>query len=226
MTILLEEVIVLLDFLMHFNLSEYMKSGYKYPFLILMMILISYQLLGQKWELMDDSTYFKIVNNRFNTSNILIGSTVNFDVNHGDYKIVKYGIKPQAGYFVAKQWLLMGILDFQYSIATQDSGVGKSEYFKALAGPTIRYYLKPKPRSFFGQLSLFGGLEKQNSEESEYIGFNGTIYGAAAEFGLSSFFRRFELEILYGIKYSYHSYQNSFVADQSFQINISYIIQK
>jgi len=180
----------------------------------------------QKWDQIDDSTYNNIIQHRFDKNNILIGSTANFKIHYSEYKVIEFGIKPQAGYFIANQWLLMGNVDFQYTIAVQDSGIGKANYFQTLAGPAIRYYLKPKPRVFFGQVAFFAGKEKQSSQDSEYEEFSATLYGCSAAFGLSVFIRKFELELMLGLNYSYNSYFESYGTNPFVRINVSYIFQK
>jgi hypothetical protein len=196
----------------------------------LMLILFSFiftNIYCQDWNNIDDSTYNSIVKNRFAKGNIIIGFGGTYKIDYGNYKTVVFGIRSQVGYFIANQWLLSGYFDVYNSCIKQDSTGETASYFRVFAGPSLRYYFKPKSRTIFCQVSAFAGNENQKSQNvSEFDNFNSTMFGGSIALGLSAFIRRIELELLTGIKIYSGSYENAISSSIFMQINFSYIFDK
>jgi len=181
----------------------------------------------QYWNDLDDSTYNSILKNRLDKNNILLGIGGTYKINYGDYKTVGFGIRSQIGYFIANRWLLSGYFDIYNSSIKQDSIGETASYLRIFAGPSLRYYFKPKARSIFCQVSAFAGNKNQKSQNvSEFDNFNSTMFGGSIALGLSAFIRRIELELLTGIKIYSGSYENAISSSIFMQINFSYIFDK
>ena len=185
---------------------------------------------AQKWNSMDDSTYQRIVANRFNKGNIYTGIGGTIKTDYDTLNFIGVGVRPYAGYFVAERWLLFAGFNYYYSWVRESYNDGKGTFQRFLFGITARHYFKPRHRTIFIQLGPLIGTRSQNMNDIANIdSYHEMIYGVNAGVGVSVFVRRFEMELLAG----FQIYGNNYSAEniesfmyQLLQINLSYIFDK
>ena len=176
---------------------------------MIMSFLCTSNAFSQNWKEMDDSTYYSIVKSRFNKGNVHLG--IGGAIRYGyesPYTAFSFGARMQAGYFVANRWLLSVQMEFYRGFLESDTSSGNANYFRYLAGPQVRFYFKPKHRTFFCQISAIAGKEnndvKNITEIEEYDQF---IFGGSIAGGISVFIRRFEFELMAGFKWYSSDYE-------------------
>ncbi len=179
---------------------------------------------SQDWKNMNDSTYQKIVVNRFNKGNFLIGIRLSLPDFSNDYQDLFWTFQPNIGYFIANKWMLGA--DYRYGLSfSKNTVMNQTEYSQYnIFCFSTRYYLKPKHRTFFGKVGLIAGnVSNVNFESSELPNFF-YIYGSEGVLGFSVFIRHFELELMAGIDLYFTSFNKSKIVNNTFfQINLSYI---
>jgi hypothetical protein len=182
---------------------------------------------SQNWDSISDTAYQSILANRFNKGNILIGFGGNLILKN-DYKVIEFGIRPQAGYFIANKWLLNTGIDFYHGQAKYDDGIGKAWINRLLVNPGIRYYFKPRHRAIFIEAGPIVGKVKEEAEGvPDFNNYDLFVYGGKATIGLSVFIRRFELEIAGGVRvYSSDYTSENIFSAYLLQLNLSYIFDR
>jgi hypothetical protein len=107
-----------------------------------------------------------------------------------------------------------------------DTSWGNADFFRFLAGPQVRFYFKPKHRTFFYQISAIAGKENNDVKSiSEIEEFDQFIFRGLIAGGISVFIRQFEFELLAGFKWYSSVYEEDldFYPYNVLQINLYYI---
>jgi hypothetical protein len=189
---------------------------------------LSLSFYSQDFNTISDSAYKLILSNQFKRGNVMIGLGGTFKMGYGDYDMIGYGLRPQAGYYFANRWLFFGALDIYNGFLKRDSTNSEVKYLRFLVGTYFRYYLKPKHRTIFFEIApLFGKEMNRTQNIPELTEYNNFVYGGTIAGGLSIFIRRFELELVAGIKVYSFDFQNENInSSQYLQINLSYIFYR
>ncbi len=179
---------------------------------------------AQDWKSMNDSTYQKIVKNRFNKGSFLIGIRLSLPDFSNNYNDLFWTFQPNIGYFIANKWMLG--FDYKYGLSfLENTATNKTEYSQHnIFCFSARYYLKPKHRTFFGKAGFIAGnasnINIETSEVPQYF----YVYGGEGAVGFTVFLRHFELELMAGFNLYFTSFNKNKIASNSFfQINLSYI---
>jgi hypothetical protein len=199
-------------------------------FLVFIQAFQNNSVFGQQWDNMDDSTYYSIVENRFNKGNSIIGLGGTIKSDYNDLSFFGLGVRSKAGYFIANKWLLTTDFSYYYAWVRETDGNGKGSFYRYLIGLNTRHYFKPKHRTLFIEFGPQIGNETNRTDGIDSIdSFNNFVYGGRLGLGVSVFVRQFELELVagvqfYGNNYSSENFNNNMY--QFLQINISYIFDK
>lgn len=187
------------------------------------------EIFSQDWDNIDDSTYNNIIKNRFNKGNFIFGLGGTIKSGYDELSFTGIGIRPSAGFFIADKWMLTADFDYYYAWVRETKGKGKGTLRRYLIGLNGRHYFKPKHRAIFIEFGPIIGNETRLTDEFDSIdSYNNIVYGGKLGIGISVFIRRFEIELIAGLKiygndYSADNFYNNFY--QLLQINLSYIFK-